>query len=678
MRLKHWLPTLLLGASMLVSPMLAQPAQAQLDQSGLVGKPQGITIITDPAKFPTTFNEAPALAALVREGKLPAVKDRLPQDLMVIQPVGEVGKYGGVWRRGFTGPGDDENGNRLNASDRPILVDHTGATPLPSLAKGWEQAADGKSFTLHLRRGLRWSDGAPMTADDFIFWFEDIYGNKDITPTPIPDMTPAGKPGRMVKVDASTVRWEFDVPFFLFEELMAGDTLIGGGQAVRQSNGRSHGAYAPAHYLKPLLPKYAGGVEAANTAARAAGFDNWLSRLHFMKDWTRNPAVPVLGPWRTVEPINKSTWVMERNPFYWAVDTAGNQLPYLDRVIMTLAENLEVLNLRAMGGEYDLQERHIDIGKLPVLLENQARGNYKVRLDLALNGADAIYHFNQSFDGDAEIAKWLRNADFRRALSLAIDRKQLNETFWLGVATPGSAAPGESLPYFPGQGWREKWSTYDVKQANEMLDRIGLTKKDSQGFRLRTDNGQRLRIQVQAVQAFLPWPKISEMVADQWAKVGIQADVRDTERNLAMTRTKNNEHHIMVWNNGGTELLYLFPRHAIPVDPTEAFMGPAHALWFATGGAQGTKPQDPNILKIMELFSAAAGQKADERIKTAQEIWKILIDQQYAIGTVGQSPALMGVRLVSNRLGNIPERNCIAQHCRTPGGAHPETWYYKN
>lgn len=169
-----------------------------------------------------------------------------------------------------------------------------------------------------------------------------------------------------------------------------------------------------------------------------------------MKDWSRNPAVPVLGPWRTVEPLNKTAWVMERNPFYWAVDTEGNQLPYIDRVVMTLAENLEVLNLRAMAGEYDLQERHIDIGKLPVLLENQTRGNYKVRLDLALNGADAIYHFNQSFDGDPEIAKWLRHADFRRALALAIDRKQLNETFWLGVATPGSAAPGESLPYFPG------------------------------------------------------------------------------------------------------------------------------------------------------------------------------------------------------------------------------------
>ncbi len=673
------LARLLLGSALVIGTAAAASAQTSLSQSGLVGTPEGITIVTEPAQWPKTFNEAPQLAELVKQGKLPPVKDRLPEDLMVIKPLREIGKYGGTWRRGFTGPGDDENGNRINASDRPILVDYTGTKPMPSLAKAWKMSEDGKTFTLNLRRGLKWSDGAPLTAADFVFWFEDIYNNKDISPTGVPDMTPQGKPGRIVKIDDHTVNFEFDVPFFLFEDLMAGDTLIGGGQAVRQSNKRSHGAYAPAHYLKPFLPKYTtGGVEAANAAAKAEGFDNWVARLHFKKDWTLNPQVPVLGPYRTVQPINNPTWVMERNPFYWAVDTEGNQLPYIDRVVMTVAENLEVLNLRAMAGDYDLQERHIDLGKLPVILENQARGKYKVHLDTALNGTDAIYHFNQSFDADPEIAKWLRNADFRRALSVAIDRKQLNETFWLGVATPGSPAPGEALPYFPGQGWREKWSTFDAKMASELLDKIGLSKKDAQGFRLRTDNGQRLRIQVQAVQAFLPWPKISEMVADQWSKVGIQADVRDTERNLAFTRTQNNEHHIMVWNNGGTELLYLFPRHAIPVDPTEAFMGPEFAKWYASNGTQGKKPEDPNLVQILDLYRGAASQKTDERIKTAQEIWKILIDQQYAIGTVGQSPALMGVRLVSDRLGNVPSRNCIAQHCRTPGGAHPEQWYYKN
>ena len=114
------------------------------------------------------------------------------------------------------------------------------------------------------------------------------------------------------------------------------------------------------------------------------------------------------------------------------------------------------------------------------------------------------------------------------------------------------------------------------------------------------------------------------------------------------------------------------------VDPTEAFMGPEFAKWYASGGRLGREPTDPNLKRILELFRGAAGQKDDERNKTAQEIWKILVDQQYSIGTVGQSPALMGVRLASRKLANIPSRACIAQHCRTPGTSRPETWFYRS
>ena len=130
-------------------------------------------------------------------------------------------------------------------------------------------------------------------------------------------------------------------------------------------------------------------------------------------------------------------------------------------------------------------------------------------------------------------------------------------------------------------------------------------------------------------------------------------------------------------SNGGTELLYLFPRHAIPVDPVEAFMGPDIARWYASVGTQGTEPADPNMKRILELFRSAAGQQDEQRNATAREIWKILVDQQYTIGTVGQSPAFMGTRLANRRLANIPARACIAQHCRTPGTSRPETWFYK-
>ncbi len=658
------------------SAPLAQQSSNAIAQSGLVGKLEGAAVVTDPAAIPKAFQEAPQLAELVKAGKLPAVKDRLPSEPLVLKPVHSVGKYGGTWRRGFTGPGDVENGNRINASDKLMFWDPTGTKIVPSVAKGVDMSADGKTYTIHLRKGMKWSDGAPFTADDFVFWFEDLYSNKDIVPTPIPDMSVNGKPGKVVKVDETTVKFEFEDPYFLFYDLLAGDTLIGGGQSVRQSQGFTFGAYSPKHYLKQFLPKYS-SAEAVNELAKKEGYENWVKLIHFKKDWSLNPDVPTLGAWRTTRPINTPTWVLERNPYYYVVDTAGNQLPYIDRIVMTLSQDTEILNLRAIAGEYDLQERHIDLGKLPVIIENQKKGNYTLHLDTAINGSDTTLQINTSYRADPEIGKWLANADFRRALSMGIDRNQLNETFFLGVGTPGSAVPGEDSPYFPGKEWRTKYSTLDIAAANALLDKIGLTKKDSEGFRVRTDNGERLRIQIQAVKAFMPWPAHGEMIAQQWRKIGIWAESKEMERNLAFTRTRNNEHHIQIWTNGGTEILYLFPRHAIPVDPTEGFMGPEFAQWYASGGKQGRKPEDPNWLKIFELYASAGSKPEAERIKIAQEIWKIIVDQQFNIGTVGQSPALMGVRIANNKLGNIPSRVCIAQHCRTPGGSHPETWFFK-
>jgi len=641
--------------------------------SGLVGTLESASIAS---AVPTSFKEAPMLAELVKQGKLPPVVQRVPSEPMVLKPLHEIGRYGGTWRRGFIGPSDGENGNRINSSDKLLLWDVTGSKIVPCVAKGWEMGKDGKTFTLFLRKGHKWRDGAPFTADDFAFWFEDIYSNRDIVPTPIADMSPMGKPGRLVKIDETTVQFQFDVPYYLFLDMMAGDTQIGGGQSVQQSIGNYFGAYSPGHYLKQFLPKYSSEAN-VNRIAKEQGFENWGRLLMFKKDWQLNPEVPTLGPWHTIKPINTPTWTMERNPYYYAVDTEGNQLPYIDNIVMTLAESLEVVNLRAIAGEYDMQERYIDLQKLPIILDNRDRGNYDVHLDLAYNGADTAIHINMSYKDDPEIAKWLHTADFRRALALGIDRDQLNETFWLGLGIPGSVVPSEAMPQNPGPEWRKRWSTYDPDRANKLLDALGLTRKDSDGYRLRTDNPQRLVLQIDAVAAMMDWPKQMEMVAEQWRKIGIYGDVKQMERGLAFQRLSANQEQIDPWTNGGSELMYLFPREVLPVDPTEAHCGIEIAKWFASNGAQGMEPSDPELRRALELYRSAAGQQDDERNKTAQEIWRIIVEQQFSIGTVGQSPASLGVRLVSRKLGNIPSRACLAQHCRNPGTSHPETWFFK-
>lgn len=665
--------------SFLVAFLVGAAAQDAKLGSSLVGKLEGPEIVRDAARFPRAFNEAPDLAAQVRAGRLPAVANRLPQasDLMVVKPLKEIGKYGGTWRRAFTGPADHENGNRINSADKILHFDYTGSKITPSLAKDWRVSPDGRTTTIYLRKGARWSDGQPFTADDFMFWYEDIYLNKQIVPTPFFEFQINGKDGKMRKIDDYTVVFEFPEPYSYFVYQLAGSTSMGAGFATRGAFQNWGGSYAPKHYLRQFLPKYS-SEEAVNKRARELGFDNWVSLLRNRYSWALNPELPVMTPWRTVTPINTPSWSMERNPYFWAVDTAGNQLPYIDRITMTLAENAEVANLRAIAGEYDVQERHMHLSKLPVFLENARRGNYTVRLDPAFNGSDVAIHIGTAYEGDPEIMKWLRTKDFRNAISIGIDRNQLNEAFWLGVGTPGSVAPSPDTIYSPGAEWNKKWAEYDPQKANAMLDRLGLDKKDRDGFRLRTDGKGRLRFEMVTVGGqFVPYTAVGEMIKQQWRRIGIDVDVKELERNLAFTRDNTNENQMITWANDGSEMLFLFARHALPVDSAESHMGKAYANWYASNGSAGKRPEEPEMLRAMDLFRKAFGMNEADQIKTAQEIWKIIVEQQWSIGTVGQSPAFMGVRIVKNNMGNVPERQVNAQHARTPATSGPITFFFK-
>lgn len=655
----------------------AAPTKAPSLGSQYIGKLEGYEVITDPSKIPAKFNEAPMLAELVKAGKLPPVEQRLPAEPCVTKPVHEIGKYGGTWRRGFTGPGDGENGNRLSAVDKWLFWDYTGTKVIPSLAKAWKLSEDGKTTTIILRKGLKWSDGHPMTADDCMFWYEDMYLNKELVPTPLMELAPGGKPGKMVKKDDVTIEFQFEAPYWLFELVLAGDMNTGRGQTTGQFATYYYGGYAPKHYLSKFLPKYTPQAD-LDAQAKAAGFDGWKSRFVVLKDWQRNPELPIMAPWRCTSEITKPQWILERNPYFWEVDTAGNQLPYIDKVQLTLAENTEVLNLRAIAGEYDQQERHIDIQKLPVYIENQQKGNYTVHLDPGVYGGDTILKINHAYEKDPEIAKWLRNKDFRRALSMGIDRDQINEAFFLGLGTPGSPIPDPSMPESPGEEWRKKWHTLDINQANQLLDKIGLDKKDAEGYRLRTDGKGRLRIEMQtATGSFVNYTKHAEMIVEQWKKIGIQGDVKEYERNLFTTNRDNNEQQIALWSNGGTELLYLYPVHALPVQ-VGSFYGPPIAIWYNSGGTQGMAPTEPELKQAMDLYTQAQTKPLEERNKIAQEIWKIYVDNVFGIGVVGLSPAFLGVRITSNKLGNVPARHVNAQHMRTPTSSRPTTLYFKS
>jgi peptide/nickel transport system substrate-binding protein len=657
------------------APTAAAKAAAPKLGAQLIGKLEGPEIVTDPALTPKAFKEAPALAELVKAGKLPKVEDRVGSEPLVIKPVHGIGKYGGTWRRGFTGPADGQNGHRVAASDRFL---HWSSTKFPeqtpNLAKSWKYSADFKSLTVSFRKGMKWSDGAPFTTDDVMFWYEDIYQNKELYPAKSGYMSINGKEGTLKKIDELTIEFSFPEPYPMFSEILGSSIDLFGGLANFLERGA--GGYAPKHYMSTFHPKYAKKEELDALIAKEK-VDNWVNLFKKLGSWSGNPALPAMSPWKTATPINTPTWTLERNPYYYGVDTEGNQLPYMDKIVMTLAENLEVLNLRAIAGEYDIQERHMDIAKIPVILENQNKGNYKLTIDPADHGTDAGLRVNMSFDKDPEIQKWIQNKDFRRALSLGIDRDQINETIFLGIGTSGSAVVSERSPYNPGPEYRQLWSTYDPKKAAEMLDKLGLDKKDSAGMRLRSDGKGVLRIELATIgAAFIQFTQIAEMIREQWKKIGIAGDVVEQERNLSTRRIDANETQIHMWQTDGSDELYLYPANQFPFVPS-ASMGPEYGKWFGSGGKSGIEPKDPNLLKAYDYFKQAPGKPFEERVRLGKEIWKIAIDDVWVIGTVGLSGAFMGIRVSKNNMGNNPSRQLNLQAGQTPNISRPQTFYFK-
>ncbi len=654
----------------------AQPASTETEVD-LIGEYEGPEVVTDVNRFPTDFNEAPMLSQMVAAGDLPPVDERLPvfEDVLVLEPSGEIGRYGGTWRRGFTGPGDWVNGLRIASNDR-FLAWHPVRFPemVPNVARDVEVSDDGTTFTIVMRRGLRWSDGELFTADDVMFWFEHMYNNDELTPVPNPIMSIDGQEATVTRLDDYRVQVRFAAPNTLFREVFGSSVNVFGGQWHFGRFG--NGGYAPEHYLRQFHPAFVDQAELDAIVARE-GFDTWTALFRARNQASDNPDLPVLSPWMVEVPPGAEGWVLVRNPYYFGVDSAGNQLPYIDRISFAVAEDLEVLNLRAVAGEYDFQARHLTMANIPLFLENAEQGDYTLYLDPGQHGTDAGFHFNLSYRGDAEITRWFQNRDFRRALSLAIDRDQINEIFFLGLGTPGSPVVAETGIHTPGPEYRDLWATFDPERANRMLDEIGLTERDADGYRLRTDNGERLIIEVTTIPAFLPNTQIAEMVREQWADVGIFTNIVEQERSLWFGRLQNNEIQITVWQNDGSDELFLFGHHVLPIS-TESAMGPAYGLWFRTGGAQGIEPTDPALVEALDLFRRAPGMTVEDRIDAGRRIWEIAIDEVWTIGTVGQSGAFMGVRVAKNNMGNVPSRHFNIQAGLTPSISRPQMFFFRD
>ena len=653
-----------------VAALVLWPVASLAQDKSLIGELEGVTILDI---VPASYGEAPQLAEMVAAGKLPPVAERVGSEPLVLKPLDEVGKYGGTWHRAFLGPNDWVNGTRGWLHDRLLFWDYTETEIVPNIAKGYEMSEDGRTLDLFLRKGARWSDGEPFTADDFTFWFNDVAADTAINPNGIDALMVGGEPVTMEKVDDYTVRFKSVNPYYTLPIKLASVSTLGGFSRFGQYG---QGGYAPEHYLKQFLPKYA-GQEAVDKMAKDAGFDNWVSFFLEKSNGFRNVELPAMTAWKLVKPITGDVWEYERNPYSIWVDEAGNQLPYIDKVVLNKAEDLEVVALRAIAGEFDSQARHIDLTKLPVLLENQEAGNYTVHLDTSNMGGEAYLCVNASYAIDPEKGKLFANPDFRRALSLGIDRDAINEVLFLGLGTPGSIAPREGTVFSPGPDseFRTKWSTYEPDKANAMLDAVGLDKRDADGFRLMA-NGKRLSVELMTYLAFMDYTALGEMIAEDFKDLGIEVKVVEYERTASQTRRRANESEMTIDTAWGSENFFGHPTEIWPIS-SYSCMGPEYGRYVASKGKEGIAPL-PEMAKVEELYQAASSAPPEERLELGRQIWNIILDQQWAIGTVGLSPAIQGVRVVSNRLGNIPDRQINSAISDNPAGARPEQWYFKS
>lgn len=617
-----------------------------------------VMLVDLPKSYAVDFGEAPILAKQVKDGMLPPIDERLPTIPMIVTPNDKIGVYGGTWKMA-----------QRNQRDHALLIRNIGYEPLlrwtpqwtttvPNVALSFQPSSDATEFLFRLRLGMRWSDGAPFSVDDIVFWYEDILNNPAFSDHVPEWLTAGGNTVTVDKIDDTTVAFRFGTPYGLFPTALA------------RPEGVEPVSY-PAHFLKPLLPKYNAN---ADDEARAQGFSGWKDRFisvfgipGTIDDPSRwhNPDVPTLNAWVLTGTYGKDDpLIAKRNPYYWKIDPTGRQLPYIDQVSFTLVPSKSAASDAAIAGKVNMQERHVSTRAKEVLAANHDLQSFTL-IESDMNSLTLSLNLN---DKDVVLRKIFQDKAFRIALSYAIDREAIIARFTPG-ALPHQAAPRPESPLYHTVLARQ-FISYDPELAADYLAKANLTQKDEDGFLLRPDRKRlSFTIDTEGLDRF----EMLRAVIAYWRDLGIDVTARNLARDVFVATRQKNNHHASAWGGDGGLDAMVIPINYLPLSADSSWFATGWANWYVNPDSVDAISPSPAVKKQLALYDQLrATANTEKQMHLMRDILDISADQFY----------VMGIALPLNRKGvvaknfhNVPKIMPAAWSYATPAPTNPSQYY---
>lgn len=581
-----------------------------------------------------------------------------PEEPLVLRDMVKLGRAGGELRM-LVGRARDTRlfyvyGNaRLIGYDRNLRL-------APDILASYE-VEQGRVFTFHLRRGHRWSDGHPFTTDDFRFFWEDVALNPQLSPTgPAVQLLAGGERPKVEVLDHLTVRYSWSRPNPLFLPALAAATSIL--------------IYRPAHYLRRFHRKYAepGQLERLVQETRSR---DWV-QLFLRKDsgdTFDNPAMPTLQPWMPTTAPPAEQFVAVRNPHFHRVDPNGLQLPYLERFVLAVIDP-KLVPIKTGGGETDLQVRHLAFRDYTFLKASEERSGLRTLLWPEGRGAHLALYPNLNAN-DSVWRKLFRDRRFRQALSLGIDREALSQYLYFGLAQPSNNSIIPASPLYRRE-LGQRCTAYDPETANQLLDELGLTRRNRQDVRLLPD-GRPAEIIVETVGEDSEQSDMLELIREQWAEIGIRIHSRPSQLEVLRNRIFAGETLMSVFNgiDNGVPSAVMPPRDFAPTSQADQPQWPKWGQHYETKGAAGEPPDLPEAKRLMRLFEAWTSSFDPAR---QEDIWHEMLDlytsQCFTLGTVEGVRQPIAARM---DLQNLPETAIFNWEPHGQIGLYrPDTFFY--